>query len=439
MYCFSAFSAISAFQNVIRLAAWIVVGISLTLPAIAAEPKGLPGPTIPKGLGVNIHFTTRRPGELEMLRDGGFRFVRMDFTWSGIERKRGEYDFSAYDKLVAALDKEQIRAIFILDYGNAMYDGGDAPRTDEGREGFARFVVAALTHFQGRGIVWEMWNEPNIFFWRPKPDAAAYAKLALTVGKAIRGTPAIAHELYIGPAVSTIDLKFLETCFQAGCLNYWDAVSVHPYRQDPGGPKSDHVGDPESVLADYARIRELIQKYAPGRTIPIISGEWGYSSGWKAYDPDRQGKMLPRQWLVNLSAGIPISIWYDWHDDGIDAKEPEHHFGTIENAYHAGRTLVYDPKPAYTAAKTLTTTLAGYEFVKAIKSGEDREFILEFRKGQQRAWAAWTTGEPRKTTLAVPAGRYQVVSHLGKTSSATAGDGGLSIELTDAVRYIVAP
>jgi hypothetical protein len=419
------------------LLAAALLGLWFASAVFATGQKGLAGPTIPDGFGVNIHFTTPRPGELEMLRAGGFHFVRMDFTWSGIERRRGEYDFSAYDKLMAALDKEGIRAIFILDYGNAMYDGGDAPRTEKGREGFARWVVAALTHFQGRGIVWEMWNEPNIFFWKPKPDAAAYTKLAVTVGKAFRGTPAIAHELYIGPAVSTIDLKFLETCFQAGCLNYWDAVSVHPYRQDPGGPKSNHAGDPESVLADYGRIRELIQRYAPGRSVPIVSGEWGYSSGWKAYNPERQGKVLPRQWLVNLSAGIPISIWYDWHDDGTDDKEPEHHFGTVENAYHSGRTPVYEPKPAYTAAQTLTTTLGGYEFTKSITRGEDREFILEFRKGQKRAWAVWTTGEPRKSTLPVPVGRYQVVSHLGKTSSAMANDRGLPLELTDAVQYIV--
>ncbi len=421
----------------------LILGSSLCLLSysrvLSAEPQGLPGPTIPNGLGVNIHFTSPREGELEMLRAGGFSIVRMDFTWSGIERRRGEYDFSAYDRLIAALDHEQIRAIFILDYGNAIYDGGDAPRSDEGREGFARWVVAALTHFKGRGIVWEMWNEPNIAFCKPKPDAAAYAKLAVTVGKAIRGTPAIAHELYIGPAVSTIDLKFLETCLQAGCPNYWDAVSMHPYRQDPGGPKSNHAGDPETVLADYSRIRELMQKYAPGKAIPVVSGEWGYSSGWNAYNPERQGKMLPRQWLVNLSAGIPISIWYDWHDDGTDAKEPEHHFGTVENAYHAGRTPVYDPKPAYVAAKTLTTTLAGYEFAKANKHGEDHEFILEFRKGQRRAWAAWTTGEARQSSLPIPAGRYQVISHLGKTAAATADDRGLSLELTDAVQYIVAP
>ena len=43
----------------------------------ADEPARLPGPTIPDGLGVNIHFTDPRPGELEMLVAGGFRFVRV--------------------------------------------------------------------------------------------------------------------------------------------------------------------------------------------------------------------------------------------------------------------------------------------------------------------------------------------------------------------------
>ena len=257
----------------------------------ANEPARLPSAVIPDGLGVNIHFTDSRPPELEMLAAGGFRFVRMDFTWSSIERKPAEYDFSAYDRLLDALDKHHVRAMLILDYGNPLYDGGQAPRSEAGRAAFVRWAVAGITHFRGRGIIWEMWNEPNIFFWKPQPDAAAYSKLAVAVGKEIRQTPAIERELYVGPAISTIDLKFLETCLRGGCLDYWDAVSVHPYRQDEpttgwkAASNSDkvefnHAGDPESVLADYAKVRELIRKYAPSKkAIPILSGEWGYAVG----------------------------------------------------------------------------------------------------------------------------------------------------------------
>jgi len=421
----------------------------------ANEPARLPGPAIPEGLGINIHFTDPKPGELEMLAAGGFRFVRMDFAWASIERKPAEYHFSAYDRLLDALDQHHIRAMLILDYGNPLYDSGQSPYTDAGRAAFVHWTVASITHFRGRGVVWEMWNEPNIFFWRPKPDPAAYTKLAVAVGKGIRQTPAIARELYVGPAMSTIDLEFLETCLRGGCLDYWDAVSVHPYRQDAptigwkAAHESDkvefnHAGDPETVLADYAKIRELIRKYAPSnKAIPILSGEWGYAvgaqarEGWRAYDPERQGQMLARQWLVNLSAGIPLSIWYDWHDDGQNPAEPEHHFGTVEHEYRADRTRVYQPKPAYVAAQTLTKTLFGYQLDRVIKQGEADEYVLEFRSNGRRAWAAWTTREPKKSLLPLPAGRYTIISYLGTTSDAIADASGLSLELSQAVQYVV--
>jgi polysaccharide biosynthesis protein PslG len=223
--------------------------------SFAAEPpvkpvaNYLPGPQVPDGLGVNIHFIDPRPGELEMLAAAGFRWVRMDFSWESSEREKGKYDFSAYDRLLAALEKDHIRAVFILDYANRHYDGGLSPSSDTGRRAMARCAVAAAGHFRGRGILWEMYNEPNIGFWKPKPDVNQYAKLALEVGRALRA--AEPGETYIGPAASTIDFAFLEKCFQAGLLEYWSAVSVHPYRQ----------GGPEAAAAEYARLRKLIERY----------------------------------------------------------------------------------------------------------------------------------------------------------------------------------
>ena len=48
----------------------------------------------------------------------------MDFGWEGIEPTQGVYDFSAYDRLLNALDKQGVRAYFILDYHNRFYDQG---------------------------------------------------------------------------------------------------------------------------------------------------------------------------------------------------------------------------------------------------------------------------------------------------------------------------
>jgi hypothetical protein len=403
----------------------ILVGLLVVAANVRAERARLPEVGVPGALGVNIHFTSPRPGEMEMLAGAGFKWVRMDLNWGGTERERGKYDFGAYDKLVKAMEPHGIRAIFILDYSNKLYDGGVSPHTDEGREAMARWAVAAARHFAGKGIIFEMWNEPNIGFWKPGPNADDYAKLAVAVGKAMRaGAP---DELYVGPATSTIDLKFLETCFKAGCLEYWDAVSVHPYRQS----------GPETVEGEYRKLRALIARYGPkGKTIPIISGEWGYSTGWKGFDEARQGKYLPREFLVNLCNDVPVSIFYDWHDDGTDPKESEHHFGTVRHEYVTGREPVYEPKPSYIAMKELATELSGLAFNKRLWTGDEADWVAVLSKGDNVKLAAWTTSKtPRTVTVPVSAGKI-VVERGGKREVVEAGAEGLKLELTDAVAYV---
>lgn len=359
-----------------------------------------PPTTVPAGLGVNIHFTEPAKGEMEQLAAGGFKFIRMDFRWHTTEKKNGVYDFSEYDVLLNSLKPHGIRALFILDYVNELYDDNRSPDTDEGRRGFANWAAAAVKHFKGRGILWEMYNEPNIHpFWRPKPNTDDYIKLALATGNAIRA--AAPDEIYIGPACSTMDFKFLEACFQGGLLEYFKAVSVHPYRP----------ADPETVAADYRQLRILIEKYKPkNANIPIYSGEWGYSSVWSKLDEAKQGQLLPRQWLTNISNGVPLSIWYDWHDDGKDPKEPEHHFGTVHNDY--------SPKPAYLAAKKLTTELRGFTFNKRLMLGKDDDYILLFEKAGAVKLAAWTRSEAHDIDVAgIPiklSGEVQYVAGAGE-------------------------
>ena len=407
------------------LSALSLVELSCAAPS---RPAGPSGPVLPDGLGVNIHFTDPKPGEMKMLAQGGFTWVRMDFGWNGTEKKKGEYDFAAYDRLMAALEEHKIRALFILDYSNKLYDNGLSPCSDEGRKAFAQWAAAAVKRFKGRGILWEMYNEPNIGFWKPKPNVDDFVKLALEVGKAIR--EAEPNETYIGPATSGVDFAFLEACFKAGLLEYWSAVSVHPYRQS----------GPETAAADYARLRRLIDQYAPkGKRIPILSGEWGYSSVWGSFNEEKQGKMLPRQWLTNFANDVPLSIWYDWHDDGKDPKEAEHHFVTVLNDYHAGKDPVYDPKPAYLAGRTLATVLAGFQFNKRLALSDPDDHVLLFSKGDQVRLAAWTTSATTRPAV-IPAGpgKFAVTGHTGETlPPLTADKNGLPVELTDAPKYLV--
>ncbi len=397
------------------------------------------------GLGVNIHFTDPRPGEIKMIADAGFRWVRMDFKWDATERERGRYDFSSYDRLLAALDQHKIHALLILDYGNPLYDNDAPPRTELARRAFARWALAAAKHFAGRGAIWEVYNEPNIkTFWPPASNADEYIALALTVGRAFRSE--IPDEKLIGPATSGIDFPFLEACFKAGLLECWSAVSVHPYRQT----------DPETVANDYCRLREMIARYRTptGRgsdgvsptnlslsntDIPIISGEWGYSSVWRGMSEEKQGVMMAREMLTNLANGIPVSIWYDWRDDGADPNEAEHHFGTVRNAFQDGRDQAFEPKPAYLAAKTVSQFSNGYAYQRRLPVGGDIDFVLVFAKGNELRIAAWTTStSAHRVVVPIKEGQFKITNHTGESAGPiSAGPQGLGVTITPAPIYLI--
>ncbi|MDR2756313.1 MAG: hypothetical protein LBC20_11455, partial [Planctomycetaceae bacterium] len=396
---------------------------------VQTQKPALPSMVIPDGLGYNIHFTEARSGEMEMLAESGATIIRMDFGWGATEHQKGVYDFSAFEHLTSSLEKFKIRPLYILDYSNKFYDNGLSPHSEEGRTAFAQWSAAAAVHFKDRGILWEMYNEPNIGFWKPKPEPEKYILLALEVGKAIRAVAP--NEIYIGPATSEIDLPFLEQCFKAGLLEYWDAVSVHPYRQT----------NPETALAEYAKLRYLIDQYAPkDKKIPILSAEWGYSSAWRNYNDEIQGKMLPRQWMINLAADVPISIWYDWHDDGKDPKEPEHHFGTTNHDYKKDAQPVYDPKPSYIAAKTFNETFRGFKYNKRLWTGDDQVYVFLFQKDNDIKLAAWTTtkeNESKNISIPCSTGKFKAVSYLGEPlPDLSATEKGLTINVSDAPIYL---
>ncbi len=399
----------------------LALALLLTAMAPAAaqyrQKFPLPVPGVPASLGVNIHFNDPRAGEMEQLAAAGFRWIRMDFSWGGIERVRGQYDFAAQDRLMAHLDRHKIRPIFILDYGNDIYQEG-SPRTDESRAAFARFASASVTHFKGRGVLWEMWNEPNGGFWKPRANVDEYIALALATGKAIR--QAAPDEWYIGPGVSGMDFAFIESCLRAGLLQYWDAVSFHPYRNTP----------PETAQEDFLRLRELVARYSNGRNVPFINSEWGYSEKYPGLNLEKQSKYIARQALTNVANGLVVSIWYDWHDDGVDPKEEEHHFGTVYNDYR--------PKPTYQALSTLTHTLSDCRFNKRLALTSATDYCLLFTSGNGPRLAVWTT-DPKPHAVRIPAspGAFKVVDFQGAASPGTADTAGLPITLTDAPQYLL--
>ena len=411
--------------------------------AIAAASAQLPRLELPAGAGVNIHFVRGHEKDLDMIAAAGFKFIRMDFGWEGIERQKGAYDWSAYDELTANLEKRGLRAIYILDYSNPLYEqvaatrdpitgkesrGLASPQQADSVAAFARWAAAAAVHFREHPVVWEVWNEPNIFFWKPKPDARQYTALALATAKAVRQVNPQAT--IIGPASSEFPWAFLESFLASGILEYLDGVSVHPYR--------DYRQAPETAAADYLKLRALIERHAPTpakRSLPIISGEWGYASHRQGVSPETQAAFLVRQQMANLIAGIPLSIWYDWKNDGNDPGEREHNFGTV--------LPDLAPKPAYRAAQTLTREMSGASLRRLSAATNQNDYVLQNAgPSGPRTLAAWTMGEPHRLVLSFAGtgpSAVTAISMTGQTNVLQMQTGRLEFELGPYPVYLRLP
>jgi polysaccharide biosynthesis protein PslG len=367
----------------------------------------------------------------------------MDFLWARTERRGGEYDWSDYDELTAELERHGIRAYFILDYSNPLYEGTvitqnpdtgreegrstASPRRPESITAFALWAAAAAAHFSSRHVVWEIWNEPNIQFWKPEPDVKQYIALALATCKAIR--EADPQATIVAPATSSFPWGFLKKFLKSGVLEYLDGVSVHPYRSEESPP--------ETAIEDYKRLRRLIEQSAPNeakKKIPIISGEWGYSSDKKTgVSLEKQADFIARQQLSNLLQEVPISIWYDWKNDGEDVNEREHNFGTV--------TYDLQPKPGYVAIQTLTRELSGYRIASRRKTGNKKDFVLILKNtiGETKL-AVWTLDKPHTVAIdleATSATELFFVDGHGKSGTIEIRKNNFTVTLASSPQYII--
>ena len=380
----------------------LIGGVAFLIASLLTQATELPKAVVPDGVGVNIHFVTGHEKDLDMIASAGFKFVRMDFGWEGIEKSKGQYDWSAYDELMSGLEKRGLHAVLILDYSNPLYEEAvtslnplnqkphrtlASPQHPDSVAAYARWAAASASHFRGHPIIWELWNEPNIQFWNPKPDVSQYTTLALAACRAIR--QAEPKATIVGPASSGFPWAFLETFLQSGILEHLDAVSVHPYRE--------YRRSPETAAADYAKLRELMDRFAPPSRkgkIPILSGEWGYATHAKGVSLETQAAFAVRQQLANLLEGVPLSIWYDWKNDGNNPDEREENFGAV--------LANLEPKPAYTALQTLTRELAGYRIARRVALSNQSDYVLLCEQsGRPSKIVAWTEGQPHQTTVGV--------------------------------------
>jgi hypothetical protein len=310
-------------------------------------------------VGVNVH-SLKDDRTLDVAEAVGFRWIRMDAEWNEIERPIGGYDFSGFDGLISAASRRNLHVLAILDYGHVVHTGGGMkpPRSPAAILAYAAFCEATARHFAGRGVVFEIWNEPDVdSFWDGTPNAREYADLLRAGIDAVkRGDPAMRVLTGGLSAPYAVTYAYWEVLEQRGALAGAGGLGAHLYGTDV----------PEQRWGDILLLNELAARAMPGQKAWCT--EWGFSStktsptgdGHSEAARHAQAVKFVRELLVGWWANLPLNILYELKDDGGDATDPEHNFGLL--------TQNYEKKPALMAVRQLLS-VAGNHHLVSMASG----------------------------------------------------------------------
>ena len=161
--------------------------------------------------------------EFAQIAKAGVTWVRTDFLWGICEPKDGEWDWSVFDDTVAKAEAHGLTLLPILCYDSPVRGKHAWEEPDR----WCRFVRETVRRYRRSFRVVEVWNEPNIFFWKPHPDAAQYTALLKETYRVVKEeAPEI--EVMIG-GMAGVPLDYLEKVYAAGGKDFFDIMNVHPY------------------------------------------------------------------------------------------------------------------------------------------------------------------------------------------------------------------
>lgn len=306
---------------------------------------------------------------LDLIGAGGFVWVRQTFSWARIEPTPGAYDWTAWDRIVAAAAARNLRLIAVLDDAPAW--AGTPPPADA----FARFAAAFAARYGAQIDAYQIWNNPNLRDgWGGNPNPAAYAHLLQQAAEAIRAADPDARIL-LGSLAPTIEqgpenlseVRFLERLYAAGAAPSFDILTAQAYGFE-SGPDDRRVDEGALNFSRSILLREVMVAHDDGD-----KAVWASHLGWNAPPaeetiPSIWGQVDPETQAAYTVAAVERAR-REWPWMGAlclahfqpDPDRRFHPSGTPDAAGHWGFALVDpsgEPRSVYRAVAALATAPA---------------------------------------------------------------------------------
>jgi hypothetical protein len=301
--------------------------------------------------------------DLDAIKAAGSRWVRIDIYWAEVQDEGpSSYDWTETDRIVRSVTSRGMKVLGAVAYTPSWArPSGATDKYGPAPDHYAAFAQQTAAHLSKMGVhAYEVWNEPNIGFWAPSPDPAAYTEVLKAAYSAIKAGDPHSTVLTGGTAPASTKngnyspIDFLKKIYAYGGGDSFDAVGHHPYCW-PAYP-----GDAESWSAWH----QMYGTTTSLRSVMIANGDagkkiWGTEFGAPTNGPpgDRVTEQEQAQMITKA-----YSLWktYDWagplftyqgRDIGTDTSDRLNFFGLLRHDF--------SKKPAYTAYQNMATGATG--------------------------------------------------------------------------------
>ena len=312
-----------------------------------------PDANSPMGMALSLCWINGEFREKVALKaqQAGVKWTREMLSWPAIETEAGKYNWEHVDQLLDCCERYGFSVCAVV----MGWPSWTKPYTREAIRAYAKFLSQLVKRYHPRIQNWEIWNEPNFFFWLGPKEL--YAEMLIESYAAIKQVSPKANVL--GLSTWQLDRLFIQQMLAKGAP--FDILTVHPYRE---------TLDDGVFIAELKQIGAIIN-YQHSQKHPI----WITEIGWPThvqhpnedqdFTPTRhrdQANYLIRTYLSSFLTEIETRVfWHCFRDEGYDPYYFEHNMGII--------THDLLPKPSYWAYSTLARLLKNRTFVGTIDAG----------------------------------------------------------------------
>jgi hypothetical protein len=269
------------------------------------------------------------------MKRGGVDSVRLGIPWNGVELAPGEYNFRGIDDWVRRIARARLEAFPFIGATPSFYghDFSTLPsRTAQQRRAWAAFLRACVRRYGPRGRFWarnprlprrpihrwQIWNEPNFFYFTVPRSPKLYAKLVKVSHRAIRRVDPHARIVLAGlfghpgqrPPKAYQATTFLRRFYSVPRIRRsFEGVALHPYAKDA-----------RLLRPDIRSIRSIMRRHHDGSTgLYLTEIGWGSGRG-TAFEKGPRGQVRELTQAFRIlrrmrrSAHIKRVIWFSWDD-----------------------------------------------------------------------------------------------------------------------------